>query len=506
MPPTAASADIALLLEGTYPFVRGGVSSWVHQLIQGFPEYRFAAVFLGSEPGAYAGMRYDLPPNLVHLEVHYLYDRSRAKPRPEGPAQPGVFEDMRAMHEGFAAPGGCPRDLLAKNAAHLLAGRMREAHFLEARESWDLIASHYRSRAGGSSFLDYFWSVRSMHEPIWTLGEIARNLIPVRCYHSVSTGYAGFLGGLLSQARKRPLILTEHGLYTKERKIDLLQSAWIGSEGAHGSEGPEGGYLRRLWIRFFETLGKSAYAAADPVISLYEGIRRQQVQDGAPAERTLCIPNGIRMDRFRPLRARQALPPRPIFSLIGRVVPIKDIKTFVRAMRGVCARIPGAEGWIVGPGDEDPAYFSECQALCGALGLAESVRFLGFRNVDEVLPQTAVLVLSSISEALPLTLLEGFAAGVPAVATDVGSCRQLIEGMEDDPADQGLGAAGRVVGIGDPAALAEAMAGLFLDQEEWSRARAAAMARAERLYTERAMLDRYGEIYARALSRDGEGA
>jgi glycosyltransferase involved in cell wall biosynthesis len=383
---------------------------------------------------------------------------------------------------------------------------MRESHFLEAREAWDMIAASYRDRAGDSSFLDYFWSVRSMHEPIWALGEIARKLIPARCYHSVSTGYAGFLGALLSQAAKRPLILTEHGLYTKERKIDLLQSSWIGSEGAHGGEGPEGGYLRRLWIRFFETLGRSAYAAADPVISLYEGIRRQQVQDGAPAERTLCIPNGIRMDRFRPLREKQVLPPRPVFSLIGRVVPIKDIKTFVRAMRGVRARIPGAEGWIVGPGDEDPAYFRECQALCEALGLSDTVRFLGFRNVDEVLPRTAVLVLSSISEALPLTLLEGFAAGVPAVATDVGSCRQLIQGMEDDPEDLRTGAAGRVVGIGDPGALAEAMAGLYLDQEEWSKARSAAMARVERLYTERAMLDRYGEIYARALSGPGAGA
>jgi glycosyltransferase involved in cell wall biosynthesis len=506
MPPTAASADIALLLEGTYPFVRGGVSSWVHHLIQGFPEYRFAAIFLGSEPSAYAGMRYELPPNLVHLEVHYLYDRSRAKPRADGPAHPEAFADMRALHEGFAAPGGCPQDLLAKNAAHLLAGRMQEAHFLEARESWDMITNYYRKHAGDSSFLDYFWSVRSMHEPIWALANIARNLIPARCYHSVSTGYAGFLGALLSQAGRRPLILTEHGLYTKERKIDLLQSAWIGAAEAQGGDAPEGGYLRRLWIRFFETLGKSAYAAADPVISLYEGIRRQQVQDGAAAERTLCIPNGIRLDRFRPLRDKQTLPPRPIFSLIGRVVPIKDIKTFVRAMRGVRARLPGAEGWIVGPGDEDPGYFQECQALCAALGLTEVVRFLGFRNVDEVLPQTAVLVLSSISEALPLTLLEGFAAGVPAVATDVGSCRQLIQGKEDDPEDLGLGAAGRVVGIGDPAALADAMAGLYQDQEEWSKARAAAMARVERFYTERSMLDRYGEIYAQALSRAAVGA
>lgn len=498
MPPTAASADIALLLEGTYPFVRGGVSAWVHQLIQGFPEYRFAAVFLGSEPGAYAGLRYELPPNLVHLEVHYLYDRSRPRPPEPGAPDAKAFADMRAMHDAFAAPGGCPRELLALNADHLLSGRMAEGHFLSSREAWDTVAGYYRDRAAGTSFLDYFWSVRSMHEPVWALARIARGLIPARCYHSVSTGYAGFLGALLSQARKRPLILTEHGLYTKERKIDLLQSPWLGDPA--GPEEPEGGYLRRLWIRFFEALGRSAYAAADPVISLYEGIRRQQIRDGAAPERAVCIPNGIRLERFRPLREKQTLPPRPVFVLIGRVVPIKDIKTFVRAMRTVRGRVPGAEGWIVGPGDEDPGYFEECRALAEALGLSDTVRFLGFRDVGEVLPRAAVLVLSSISEALPLTLLEGFAAGVPAVATDVGSCRQLVHGREDDPEDLGLGAAGRVVGIGDPAALAGAMAGLYLDREEWSKARAAAMARVERYYSERRMLDRYGEIYGKALS------
>lgn len=49
--PTADRADIALLLEGTFPYVSGGVSSWVNQIIRAFPEYRFAIVFLGSRRG-----------------------------------------------------------------------------------------------------------------------------------------------------------------------------------------------------------------------------------------------------------------------------------------------------------------------------------------------------------------------------------------------------------------------------------------------------------------------
>ena len=539
--PTAASADVALLLEGTYPFVQGGVSSWVHNLILGFPEIRFAAVFLGSKPADYQGIRYALPKNLVHLEVHYLQNDRERKPIAPSKGDPEVFRDVKAMHDAFMHPAGTGApgsghgpggmhaqggghdhggghghgeghahgeghgggDAFAKAVGHLIHGRLKEEHFLDSRESWEMITAYYRERSTDPSFLDYFWTVRSMHEPIWTLARIARGLIPVKCYHSASTGYAGFLGSLLSQVREKPFILSEHGLYTKERKIDLLHSSWIPDARPGAGGPPEGNYIRQLWIRFFEVLGRTAYDSANPIVSLYEGIRRQQVETGAREERTLCVPNGIKLDRFGPLRNMQSIPPKPVFALIGRIVPIKDVKTYIRAMRTVCQRIPGAEGWLVGPGEEDSRYFDECKALAEALGLKDSVRFLGFRDVAEILPQVAVLILSSISEALPLTILEGFAAGVPAVATDVGSCRQLIEGRQGDAEDLAIGSAGRVVDIADSASLAEAIIGLYTDQEEWSSARAAALARVDRFYSERRMLDSYAAIYRNAMDSLG---
>ena len=70
-------ADIALLLEGTYPYVRGGVSSWVHQIISGLPEIRFAVVFIGSEPSMYGPAQYQFPGNVTHVETHYLLRQDR---------------------------------------------------------------------------------------------------------------------------------------------------------------------------------------------------------------------------------------------------------------------------------------------------------------------------------------------------------------------------------------------------------------------------------------------
>ncbi len=127
----------------------------------------------------------------------------------------------------------------------------------------------------------------------------------------MSTGYAGFLGALLQRQRGCPFILTEHGIYTKERKIDLAHAAWIkdGRRRGRRSGGAASAriwYLRQLWIRFFEGLGRAAYATARPIVSLYEGNRERQIEDGAAPERTRVIPNGIDVARFAALRARAA--------------------------------------------------------------------------------------------------------------------------------------------------------------------------------------------------------
>jgi glycosyltransferase involved in cell wall biosynthesis len=184
--------------------------------------------------------------------------------------------------------------------------------------------------------------------------------------------------------------------------------------------------------------------------------------------------------------------------MLGRVVPIKDVKTFIRAIRTLVNRLPEAEGWIAGPEDEDPAYAEECHQVAESLGLKDKVKFLGFQRIDELLPKVGMLAISSISEALPLVILEGFAAGVPAISTDVGSCRQLIFGL--GPEDEALGAAGDIVGIADPEALGMAAVRLFSDLSLWKSAQAAGIARVEGYYTQDMMFAKYRALYQKSLS------
>jgi glycosyltransferase involved in cell wall biosynthesis len=493
-------ADVALLLEGTYPFVRGGVSAWVHKLIEALPETKFSLVFLGGRRCDHGPAAYQFPPNVVHFERHYLFEPRRERPgRRSSSNEDGGFDDLDRLadHLRTSSAKATVDPALVKRIAMCLGtpdGLSRET-FLRSDEAWEWICDNYRRDCNHGSFTDYFWTIRATHIALFALADIASGLPPARFYHSLSTGYAGFLGAILGHQRRRPLVLTEHGIYTKERMIDLASAESFPGDGANGRGLGSG---RRLWMRFFRGLGKMAYSSADPIIGLYDGNRNRQVEDGAAPARTRVIPNGVDVARFRALRSARPAQPPPVIGFIGRVVPIKDVKTFIRSMKAVVAERPEAEGWIVGPTSEDRGYADECRQLVSGLGLERSVKFLGFLPPEEILPRIGLLALTSMSEALPLVVLEAFASGVPVVTTDVGACRELVEGRT--AGDRALGAAGAVVPIADPQATARAALGLLRDPARWHPAQKAAIRRVEAHYTQAQMIEAYRHVYREAAA------
>jgi len=496
-------ADIALLLEGTFPFVSGGVSSWVNQIICGLPEYTFSLFFLGGNRDYYDGYKYRCPDNVVHLECHYLMESWSEKKPKSIKGNINIYEQVDKMHH-------CLRSHIQKIDEDILLtvmsalgkkNALSRDDFLYSEQSWKQIKNYYNKYCTDPSFVDYFWTIRTMHAPLFILAEIVEKMPPVKVLHSVSTGYAGMLGMMLERTKKLPYILSEHGIYTKERKIDLAQADWItdASETFGTSLDDDVSYIRRLWIRFFEGIGKLTYSSTDPIISLYEGNRLRQIDDGAERDRTQIIPNGIDIERFKKLRQLRPDGIPPILALIGRVVPIKDVKTFIRAMRTICNKIPDAKGWIVGPEEEDADYAIECHALTESLNLQNNVEFLGFQKVDDIFKKISLIVLTSISEALPLVILEAYASGVPALATDVGSCRELIEGNNEQ--DKAIGLSGRVVQIANPEETANAAIELLTNESVWKASQQAAIKRVERYYTQKEMFAKYRNIYSNALEQ-----
>jgi polysaccharide biosynthesis protein PelF len=137
------------------------------------------------------------------------------------------------------------------------------------------------------------------------------------------------------------------------------------------------------------------------------------------------------------------------------------VKCYVNAMKILRERVPTLRAYVLGPLDEDPGYVVECRQLVADLDMGDCIIFTGAVNITEYLPSVHVVALTSLSESQPLTLLEAGAAGIPFVSTNVGSCREIIEGRSDE--NPPLGRGGFVTPVVAPEAIADATERLLND-------------------------------------------
>ena len=450
--------DICLIVEGCYPHVTGGVSSWVDWLMRSLPEKTFTVVSLvsGDEPRQ---SKYAFPHNLLRFTELNLkgpppsrYARSYAA----GLDHVDEFSDrLVAMLRG----GGV--DQLSGLMASLarLPRRPSFDDLTKSEFAWHLVNATYFKLMPQSSFIDFFWAWQSLVGGM--LAVLTFDIQPARTYHTISTGYAGLLAAKASLETQSPVLLTEHGIYTNERRIEILTADWIADTIDNGLQmAPDRIDLRALWIMAFESYARTCYEACETVTTLYGDNQKLQLDLGARPNQLRVIPNGIDIHRFgsiRPAGVRQ-----PTVALIGRVVPIKDIKTFISAIEQVHGEIANVRALILGPEDEDPQYAAECRQMIVDIGLEHVITLTGRVNVADWLPQIHVVVLTSLSEAQPLTILEAGAAGIPCVTTNVGSCREILNGTADE--NPSLGAGGFVTDVVSPEQIADGVTKLLLDE------------------------------------------
>lgn len=498
--PRSKNADICLILEGTYPFVKGGVSNWVYELIRVFPHYRFAVIFLGTREEDYHGLCYPLLENVVHLEAHFLFEKKPALEYSNTAVDKETMETIKIMHERFSTFTLDKSNAIPEvfDLMDMTTNKINEELFFRSPSAWQFIISKYKERYSDQSFFDFFWGVRNLHRPFWILAKIAEHIPTVKLLHSASTGYAGFLGALLQNKYCIPYILTEHGIYTKERWIEIMRSYFFEYLIRENSQIKNESGVLVLWMRFFSILAKISYIAANPIISLFEEYRQRQIAGGASPEKTKIISYGIDFEHYKFLNKNKPNQNKPVIACIGRVVPIKDVKTFIRASALIIKKNPAAEAWIIGSIKDDPDYVDTCKNLIEMLDLKERIKLLGVQNVMDIFPKIDLLISSSISEGSPFVILESFAVGIPVIATDVGGCRELIYGKNKE--DQSHGKAGELVSIADPDALASAAFKLLTDDNAWSKAQQVALARIRKYYSMEKLIENYSAIYEEAIS------
>lgn len=495
-PATQRQADVCLIVEGAYPYVAGGVSSWVHDLIRTQRELTFHVVSMMPSPRGLKS-RYEMPNNVISLSHVFLAQLPQGAARlPRSNAFfAGLADAVLGLQRGRGVGDVIALLQLIENCG---AEQLGSQILLDSRSAWNAVLDMYQRTMPHSSFSNYFWSWRSMLSSLFA--SLLAPLPNATVFHSLSTGYAGLLAARAKLTDRRALLLTEHGIYTNERRIELMQAQWLSGGTPFNLSMRESPLeLRDLWTGLFTSYAQACYAACDRIVTLYEGNQRLQLRDGADPEKLQVIPNGIAYQRFAQLVA-QRKPHSPTVALIGRVVPIKDVKTFIRAIAQLRADVPDMRAWILGPTDEDPVYFQECKDLAKELDCTALIEFKGRVKLEEYLPQIDVVALTSLSEAQPLVILEAGAAAVPLVCTDVGACREMILGRPSESPHFGPG--GVITGLASPNATAAALRALLLDgahREELGRNLQ------RRVYTHfnKATIDgRYTQLYRSLMHAD----
>ena len=466
---------ICSVAEGCYPYVVGGVSGWINSMINAFPNYEFVILAIISDREGSGKFSYELPPNVSAVYEAYLDDYDwnsdhKSAKRPKLGTR--EYNALRSVVMGKNTEWGVLFDLFSRSEISIDSLLMGEDFFKIVRECYDRDYSQI-------VFSDFLWTMRSIYLPLFL---ILNTKIPkADIYHCVATGYAGVLGGMAKHLFGCPLMISEHGIYTREREEEILKASWVG------------GIYKSIWIDQFRKMSRLAYESADIVTALYGHAKELQVDIGCPEYKIEITPNGITVENFEDLPGKSE--EESSFIQIGailRVTPIKDVKTLIQAFYYAKEKVPELRLFIMGPVDEDEEYAHECYDLVRSLGIRDVV-FTGRINTRDYLGRMDFTILTSISEGQPLTILESYAAGKPVIATDVGNCEALIHGEEGDD----IGDAGILTHIMNTQEISDAMVRLAENEALRKQMGENGYERVRKYYKVEYMRDKYAELYKR---------
>jgi len=137
---------------------------------------------------------------------------------------------------------------------------------------------------------------------------------------------------------------------------------------------------------------------------------------------------------------------------VGRLAAVKNLQTLIRAVSIAATELANLEFWIVGEGP----VRAELEALAAELGVGDRVRFWGERlDTAQFFSAADAFVMSSVSEGLPMSLLQAMSIGVPAIVTDVGGMAEVVR----------LSGGGLLAPVGDSPAMADAILRLAGDPD-----------------------------------------
>jgi len=490
-------ADICLIVEGSYPYVKGGVASWVHQITTNYKDINFdLVVIVASDKEEYIS-KYDLPSNIKN--IHKVYIKKSVKVPTFSIRKMKKIELIKKFfinYFNFDSFEEVIKYLLS------LSTKQKERLQKEALYSWDVFDymndEYENSKFKDKSYIDCFWSIKAIYNSF--LNILLSDIPKAKVYHTISTGYAGLFASICKvKYPNSRLLLTEHGIYTRERKMDITISDWADRD--HNAYNPKEAIslYKNIWAEVFKRVSLITYHYSNEIISLNEKNNIIQINEGANEEKVYFVRNGVNLENFS-FKERTTIDTNNlVVGFLGRVVKIKDVKTFIKAANYILQEYPNAKFQIAGPTQEDEEYYEVCKKLISSLKLENNIKFLGSVNPKEFLEQIDIMVLTSLSEGQPLVIAEANAAGVPCIATDVGGCKEMIEGAGEDKE----GHSGIITASVNPKETANAIFKFIQNPNFYNQCSINGRNRVIKFYNEIKFLAKYKEIYKKNINLSG---
>ncbi|RSS55965.1 glycosyltransferase [Streptomyces sp. WAC01280] len=523
---------IGLLTEGGYPYAAGEAGLWCERLVHGLGQHQFDLYALGP-----TGLTPPLPPNATTVRTARTGDvtgpgTGTEDHAPKSTVERAAFGENRASRRAY---GRRERRRFTEAFRTLATGLCAEHDETSFATGLYALADLARERGGLPGALRSDDAVRALEAACRAPGarrtaaaaglpdhlafadRLERALRPlsldwyedealgaVDLCHATAGGTTALPGLLVKRFFGTPLLVTEYGVQLRAHYL---------SPAVADHSAP----LRALLAALHGRLAAETYGQAALLTPGNAHARRWQEKCGADRDRIRTVHPGLAADRFAEVGEDEESGDPATLVWVGRVEPAKDLVALLHAFAEIRARQPDVRLRIVAVPTGEPcadAYLTHCKGFAaqlfpdeaaGAHAVGENpVTFeeLGgpeAPTLEDTYASAAVVVLSSVVEGFPTSLVEAMFCARATVSTDVGAVVEVIGGT------------GLVVPPRNPRALADACLALLRDPERRYRLGAAARARALELFTVDQNLAAFRGIYLELLShapvrhRPGDG-